>query len=140
MLTKYQKYQIMRWTDLVEGLLFVLVIHELFLRSRVKSGPLGQMDISHPLPQTLRIIGGTGLLPETVVKIIIMTLMVTLIVVTHIKNDKVAPSNAASCGTHNNMYHGSHAMSHPKKKRMVTSFNPRSDAQGRPDANQMIME
>ena len=129
----------MRWTDLVEGLLFVLVIHELFLRSRSKAQP---GDDDHIIkPAVLRMLGNnTGLLPETMVKIIIMTLMGALIVVTHIKNDKVAPSNAASCGAHNNMYNGSHAMSHRKKKRMVTSFNPRSDAQGRPDANQMIME
>ena len=57
MLTKYQKYQIMRWTDLVEPA--VCSCHsELFLRSRVK-GTLVKW-ISQPLAN-LRIIGGTGL-------------------------------------------------------------------------------
>lgn len=131
----------MRWTDIVEGILFVLVLHELFLRSRFESigqgSQFGMAVYNHPIkPDFLRILGGnTGLLPEPYVKGLIVLMMVALVIVTHSASDKVGAAQAMSCGSMG-MSHGSHAMS---KKRMVVSHS-RSDAQGRPDSDHMIME
>lgn len=129
-----------RWTDIVEGLLFVLVLHELFMRQL----DFERQDAIIKIP--LKIGNTNGLLPEGIVKTLIVILMVILVIVTHIKpgNDQVGPASAMSCNRRKKgalaAQCASSAMSHGRKKRMVKAFNPRSDAQGRPDAHNLIME
>lgn len=122
-----------RWTDLVEGLLFVLVLHELFVREFPQS-PI--------IRSPIKIANSTGLLPETAVKATIVSMMLALVIVTHIGDgQRPAAAKAMSCGQqHDQPEEPSVALEQPLVQAMAMSFNPRNDAQGRTDPESVILE